>query len=424
MRFLQRRIRDRKKKKMTAAVSLMLMAILTTDLTTVCMPAKVLAAEESDLSGGEKAGEEAVKEEEKATDGTETINDVPVSEETKAKEDDLTPTADDEGEKALNSNSDTNEENREAESGDSKTDVNVSEDNEKEVSQGKDDPLPASMEEQTETPGAQTVNEKVGEGEKEAGVSDTESDADIPTHKEVSDKIEVAVPIYNYHITNVVAPAKYAVALNPYQMEIRINDTEVSTDQIVSKKYGIINKSSTDQIVTVTLTVEDLNEDQIVFVDSEEAVQSADEDTYAVYLAAVPADESGIQIGGESADLDTSSYDLSDVDMTGTKDHAIALKEGDNQLSFKLSKAVYRYADEGGLDLEAASSDQENSLTLSELAPGDGGIAAFTFAGSMNPKADWGKLMSGIRISVVYTYETAAGDEKTIEGTCGMIEAE
>lgn len=247
---------------------------------------------------------------------------------------------------------------------------------------------------------------------------------DTPADTKVTEKVETVVPIYNYGITNVVAPAKFAVALNPYQMEVRINDTEISTDQIVSKKYGIINKSSTDQIVTVTLTVEDLNEGKIVFVDSMEKAQNADPDTYAVYLAAVPADESGIKVGGENVNQNTSASDLSDVDMTGVLEKAVAMKEGDNSFSFKLSRAVYSFEDGSGLSLDDGEKENRENLKLSSLAPGGGGVTAFTFAGAMNPRADWGKLVNGVRISAVYTYKTASGDERIIEGTGGMIEVE
>ncbi len=116
------------------------------------------------------------------------------------------------------------------------------------------------------------------------------------------------------------------MALNPYKLAIKTGGDTVSTEQIVSRMYGIINKSSTDKIVTVMLTVEDLNNGQIVFVDSKEEV---DKDTYAIYLAAIPADTSEIQIHGETANQDTSSVDLSDVSMTGAIDRAVALKNGE-----------------------------------------------------------------------------------------------
>ena len=75
----------------------------------------------------------------------------------------------------------------------------------------------------------------------------------------------------------------------------------VSTDQVLSRKYGIVNKSSTDKIVTINLTVEDLNKDKITFVDSPEEVQRADKDTYAVYLALVPADGNKVTVAEQKS---------------------------------------------------------------------------------------------------------------------------
>lgn len=237
--------------------------------------------------------------------------------------------------------------------------------------------------------------------------------------------VEVTVPIYNYDVVNVVAPAKFAVALNPYELPVKTGEDAVSTEQVVSRKYGIINKSSTDKVVTVTLTVEDLNDGKIVFTDSAEEAENAGEDVYAVYLAAVPADSGEIRIGGENADQDTTSAELSDVGMTGAQEQAVALHEGGNKIAFRLSKAVYDFGDGGALTLDAGDADHVgNQLKLTGLAPGGESVTAFTFTGVMNPKADWAKLLNGIRMSAVYTYETADGDEIILEGTGAMIEAE
>ena len=46
---------------------------------------------------------------------------------------------------------------------------------------------------------------------------------------------------------------------------------------------------------------------------------------------------------------------------------------------------------------------------------------AFTFAGTMNAKADWTKITKGINITAVYSYETA-GDEQPIENAGAMVE--
>lgn len=258
----------------------------------------------------------------------------------------------------------------------------------------------------------------------QASVSGNKIEQTISIEETSPSPVEVVVPIYNYDITNIVAPARFAVALNPYKLAIKTGDDTVSTEQIVSRMYGIINKSSTDKVVTVTLTVEDLNNGQIVFVDSKEEVEQADKDTYAVYLAAIPADANEIQIHGEAANQDTSSADLSDVSMTGAMDSAVALKNGENKIAFRLSKAAFDFENGSELALDAEQEGYaEDSFKLSSLAPEGGGVTAFTFSGAINPKADWGKLLKGVRISAVYTYETAS-EEKILEGTGAMIEPE
>ena len=114
----------------------------------------------------------------------------------------------------------------------------------------------------------------------------------------------------------------------------------------------------------------------------------------------MPADDSGIRVGGESADQNTSAAELSDVDMTAAEDRPLVLREGENQFTFKLSRAVYCFEDGSGLEL-----DEDGS-------------------GHRNPKADWGKLLNGLRICAVYTYRTASGDEKIAEGTGAVVETE
>ncbi len=239
-----------------------------------------------------------------------------------------------------------------------------------------------------------------------------------------TDAMEISVPIYNYDIVNVVVPTSYAVALNPYELPIRVNETTVSTNQVVARNYGIINKSTLDKIVTVTLVVEDQNDGKITFVDSKEAVMNADKDTYAVYFTAVPADDSGIKTGSGNVDVnkDTTAAELADVYMTGAENNAVVLKEGENQIAFKLSKAVYQYENGQEINLDTAQDkDVRNQMELTSLATDGTGAAAFTFDGMMNQQADWSKITNGIKVSVVYSYETAAGDEKIADGTSTVL---
>lgn len=275
---------------------------------------------------------------------------------------------------------------------------------------------------QKETGPSKKTEEEPEEGEKEENPPREEaSEIRRIIRSEVPAAAEIKVPIYNYDVVNIVAPAKYAVALNPYELAVRTGEDEISTEQVVSRNYGILNKSSTDKVVRVTFVVEDLNGGEIVFVDSAEEAWEADEDTYAVYLAAVPADDSGIWIDGEPVDCDTTAAELSDVEMEGAIDSALPLGEGENTLSFKLSKAVYNFEDGRELSLDEEDGERQGSLKLLSLAPGEGGITAFTFIGAMNRRADWGKLLYGIKISAIYTYETTTGEEKIVEGTGTMV---
>lgn len=280
-----------------------------------------------------------------------------------------------------------------------------------------------------------------GEGAPEETPLSSEPDADIevlppegspdaesvPEEKTISigapetSPVTVAVPIYNYDIVNVVVPASYAVALNPYEFPIQMGDGSVSTAQVLSHNYGIVNKSSRDKIVRVTLTLEDQNEGRIVFVDTPEEALAADADTYAVYLAAVPAAE-GIGLSDASADDGTLAESLGHVSMVKAESAAVALKAGENRISFKLSKAIYDFPEGNDIALgEAAGQDVTELFELKGLAEDGRGATAFTFDGVLNPRADWAKLLGGLKISVVYTYENAAGEESIVEGTGAMV---
>ena len=57
-------------------------------------------------------------------------------------------------------------------------------------------------------------------------------------------KVEVDAPIYAYDFIDVVVPTAFKVAFNPTGLEVTTGTGTTSTDQIVSKNYGIINKIS------------------------------------------------------------------------------------------------------------------------------------------------------------------------------------
>ncbi len=270
------------------------------------------------------------------------------------------------------------------------------------------------------------VSEADGETEEDAEAGGEAEENLSEVYGESSDAaddgaIMVPVPIYNYDIANVVIPTSYSVALNPYELPIKTKDGTVSSAQVVSQNYGIVNKSTRDKVVTATFTIEDENAGKIVFVGTKEEALNADKDTFAVYLSVVPADDTGIKIDGSDADKDTSDEALSNVTMNKAEDHAIVLSEGESQISFKLSRAVYEFGGSEEIVLDSEENADEMPV-LTGLAADSGGITAFTFDGVMNPKADWSKLTKGVRISVTYDYDNAVGDEKIVEGTGAIIE--
>ncbi len=249
-------------------------------------------------------------------------------------------------------------------------------------------------------------------------VSDKDIKAEEPKEEKESDEKQETP-----EIINVLVPSAYILALNPYGLSIRIGEEEVTTEQVISGNYGIVNKSSTDQIVTVSLTVEDMNEGELVFVDSAEEARNAEEGVYAVYLAAVPADQEEILVDGSPVDGNTTGESLQNVKMTGAQEHAVTLYSGTNQIAFKLSGAIYSLEDdeEAELDNLADDLDREPEMIFEGLAPEGSGVTAYTFCGAMNPNAAWEKLSGGIKLSVIYNYQTADGSEEVIEGTGAMI---
>ncbi|MCM1047767.1 MAG: hypothetical protein NC433_05005 [Clostridiales bacterium] len=229
-------------------------------------------------------------------------------------------------------------------------------------------------------------------------------------------EVSVDAPIYAYDITNVVVPTNYVVAFNPSGLEVTKNGTGVH-DQIVSKNYGIINKSTQDKIITVTLKVEDLNEDKITFATDPADVTNAAADDYVVNLKLVPAKDSTIQVGATPADIDltTTGADLANVTMTLAEDaNSQTLVAGENEVDFVLEKAKYT----GAIDLDAtATNDVKDNFTLSALADSNKGITAFTLSGTMNTNTDWTKLTKGIRITAVYSNENAPSGATAVTGT-------
>ncbi|MCI9488642.1 MAG: hypothetical protein HFG97_01240 [Dorea sp.] len=242
-----------------------------------------------------------------------------------------------------------------------------------------------------------------------------------------ADSQAVTAPIYSFEVLNVVVPTTYEVAFNPEGLAVETGGSTPSTDQILSRNYGMINKGNKDQVMTVALKVEDQNtgDNQVTFVNSADEVTNAADNEYKIYLKAVPADSTEVQVGATPApaDKDTAATDLNNVTMTKAADSAaVSLKSGDNKLAFKLTKAKYdpKTGDELTLGT-GTTNDVSSNFEISALADGGAGITAFTFDGAMNNKANWSKLTSGIKITATYSNAIAPSSVTTVAGTGAMI---
>ena len=246
----------------------------------------------------------------------------------------------------------------------------------------------------------------------------------LPVHAAEDGGVDVDAPIYSLDVIDVIVPTSYAVAFNPEKLEVKTGDSATSRDQILSKKYGIINKSSKDKVITVALTVTDMNPDSgITFVDSAQDVTDAQDGEYKIHLTAIPADTAEVKVGGASATEATAATALNDVSMTEAGGNAVTLKGGENYIGFKLAKAVWTAKAGSEVTLGSTNSnDVSANFDVTGLAGGGAGITAFTFGGEMNENANWFELEKGIKITVVYGNETAPSSLTAISGTGAMVE--
>lgn len=234
-------------------------------------------------------------------------------------------------------------------------------------------------------------------------------------------EVSVDAPIYAYDVTNVIVPTNFLVAFNPNGLDVdKDGGTTIVQDQIVSKNYGIINKSTKDKVITVSLNVEDLNEGQITFAEDPADVTNAAADDYVINLTVVPADATEVKVGSTpaSADLTTTGADLADATMTAATSAAQVLVAGENDVDFLLEKANYQ----GTIDLSGATGNNvADQFTIQSLAGTGKGITAFTFGGTMNANADWTKLTKGIRITAVYSNDNAPAGATAESGTGALF---
>lgn len=241
----------------------------------------------------------------------------------------------------------------------------------------------------------------------------------------------VDAPIFSFDAIDVVVPTALAVAFNPDGLDVQTgaDASDIESGQVLSHKVGILNKSSKDKIVTVTLTVTDKNtyanddDPRITFVDTAaDATTNAEKGEYAIYLTAVPADATEVQVGSgpASADETTGAADLANVTMTAATGKEVALSAGENKIAFKLDQATYGLKDGESVEITDTTNNVANKYEVKSLAADGAGITAFTFDGAMNSNADWTKLTAGIEIKAVYTFANPDG-ETPVAGTGAMV---
>ncbi len=239
--------------------------------------------------------------------------------------------------------------------------------------------------------------------------------------------VTTTAPIYSFDVTDVVVPTNFAVAFNPLGLNIKRDISDAgSTDKVVSRNYGIANKSSKAKLVTVDLTVTDKNEDgRITFATDESAVTNAVENDYVIHLTAVPADTNEVQVGNPAApaDKDVDATKMGNVKMTGAMSAAVPLGEGANRIGFKLEKAAYSQKDGSDIVIGSVSGNAVgNKMEITSLAESGGGVTAFTFGGNMNTNTDWSQISKGIEIKAVYNFGTAPETVDKISGTGAMVD--
>ncbi len=243
----------------------------------------------------------------------------------------------------------------------------------------------------------------------------------MPVSVFAEDSTEGTAPIYSFDKLSVIVPTEFTTAINPDGLEVKVADG-TSTEQVISKKYGIVNKSSKAKLVTVALKAEDLNTDKIDFKASEAEVTAAEKDSYAIYLAAVPADATGVSTladGSTAIDKDTIAAALNDVTMTPSTTQKMALGTTESELGLYLGAATYEPIEGSEVTLgETENNDVTANYDITDI----GGVSAFTFTGKANTNTNWTALPSGVKISAVYSFVTPDVVPEIVEGTNAMVE--
>lgn len=226
-----------------------------------------------------------------------------------------------------------------------------------------------------------------------------------------------SMPIYSYDITDVVVPTVFTMALNPNGLKVKKHETDADTaavtDQVVSLNYGIANKSNTDKLVKVKLTVDGKNDGKLEFTDAS-GVTNSDPDAYALNLNLVSNDDTSgvkVDVNGTATVINDSISEeyvspdsLADVTITGATGADVNLQEGESWVGFVLEKAEYTQD-----AIVLGSTDNVGNFAFSKF-DADKGAAGFTFAGTAQASADWSEITEAIDVSAVYTAQTINAD--------------
>lgn len=124
------------------------------------------------------------------------------------------------------------------------------------------------------------------------------------------------------------------------------------------------------------------------------------------------------------------SSQLSDVGFAGGKDATeanYAVFAADDSVKAKasvaylLGKATYSVKDDEIIDFDTTQAQLAEKIELSAI----GGVAGFTFTGSLNADADWTQAdASAIKFTPIYTWTESEGEEEAITGAYNQIKTE
>lgn len=269
-----------------------------------------------------------------------------------------------------------------------------------------------------------------------------------------------------YSIETIADATAFAAA----KANLYVADTK--NTQIVTFNYGLANKSTTDQKISVKFDVAADENVEFVGTAAEATAEAAADDggaklgEYKIFLQLVPAkaaetittntyakasgtyDSSAVyytRAGETYTKVTTNSEDafkagsyyistttigteilskeLADVTMTNsTAPIVFAAGEGTTsaEVAYKLPKATFALKSTEFLDFDTETDDVEAKFEMT----GIGGLAGFTFAGTMNTNTQWSQLETKtITITPTYRFEDSDGKETAVDTGLNQVVA-